>query len=548
MTAAAILPTCSAPVLLATLLGTGLTAQARNVSGGPLIAAQACYDVRHYALTLRVDPAGKRIEGSVVLRAVATAASDSLALDLDDELDVTAVHWGEGPVPFRHEDGRIWITPPAPLLPAQEIALAVGYGGTPHVARNPPWDGGFTWAQTKSGAPWIATSCQGEGADLWWPCKDHPSDKPDGVDLRITVPEGLVVASNGIEVEPPQRSKGQVTFHWRTAQPISNYCVALNIAPYVELTETFTCIDGTAMPVRFFVLPESKASAQRCMKQFLDHLAVFEQILGPYPFRAEKYGIAETPHLGMEHQTIVAYGNGFHDEDYDWLHNHELAHEWWGNLVTCRDWKDMWLHEGFGTYMQPLYLERRFGRARYLAELQRHRTMNRTPVAPQETKNSAEICFSTSGNDIYYKGSLILHTLRWQLGDEAFFTCLRRFCYPDAAHERATDGSQVRLVDSADFIALVAEVAGADLGWFFAAYLRQPRRPKLGSELVDGTLHLRWSLPGELRFEVPVPVVVGGELVRVAMSGNRGELAVGRRQYAIDPDQLVLMERPRVRR
>jgi aminopeptidase N len=448
-------------------------------------------------------------------------------------------------VPFQREPGRIRIKLDKPPANGKDFTLAVAYGGSPHEAVRPPWDGGFTWKKTKDGKPWIATSCQGEGADLWWPCKDHPSDKPNGMDLHITVPKDLIVASNGTLVGKPKVDGKLHTFHWHVASPISNYCIALNIAPYVLLEDTFTCIDGTKMPIQFFVLPESEAKAKRCMSQFLDHVKVFEEILGPYPFRAEKYGIAETPHLGMEHQTIIAYGNGFKDEQYDWLHNHELSHEWWGNLVTCRDWKDMWIHEGFGTYMQPLYRERRFGRDAYNREMQKQRMMNQSPIAPRESKDSHEIYFGASGNDIYYKGSWVLHTLRWQMGDEKFFESLRKFCYPTDAARKATDGSQVRLVDTDDYVKLCSTIAGEDLGWFFEVYVRQPHLPKLEADKQDGVLKLHWSTPGDLPFSLAVPVVVGGKEVRVAMPGGVGELKVGDADYAVDPEMRILIDRPR---
>jgi len=537
------------PFLAALLIAVGAGAQDRNVSGGRLIPEQACYDVLRYDLAIEVDPEQRHIDGRLTMRARIVAPTLRLALDLDPALEVGDCLLDGAAVEHEHDAGRLWITAPAELGAGQVIEVTVGYGGAPRVAPRPPWQGGFTWSKTAAGEHWIATSCQGEGADLWWPCKDHPSDKPEGMDLRVTVPEGLVVACNGTEHTEPVTDKGQTTFHWRVDSPFSNYVIALNIAPYVELRDTYTCIDGTKMPIRFFVLPESERKAKRCMAQFLDHLRVFEELLGPYPFRHEKYGIAETPHLGMEHQTIIAYGNGFGDEEYDWLHNHELAHEWWGNLVTCRDWKDMWIHEGFGTYMQPLYRERRFGREAYDQEMQRHGTMNRGPVAPRESKSSFEIYFGPGGsNDIYYKGKWILHTLRWQLGDEKFFTCLRRFCYPTPAHEQATDGSQVRLVDTEDFIALVNEIAGEDLHWFFEIYLRQPHLPKLVSKREGDVLELRWSTPRDLQFEVPVPIVVGGTEHVVEMKGNRGEIAVGDADYLIDPDQRVLMVRPRQQR
>jgi aminopeptidase N len=533
------------------LLASLALAQVHNASGGELIPEQACYDVLHYELALAVDPGKLAIEGTLTMSARAVGDCARLALDLDPALAVRGVTVGGKAARHEHKDGRIWIVPEPVPAAGTEFAVAVEYGGEPREARNPPWDGGFTWKRTKDGEPWIATSCQGEGADLWWPCKDHPSDKPLGVDLRITVPKELVVASNGVLRGKPKAAGGRRTYEWRTEQPISNYCVALNIAPYVLIEDTFTCIDGTKMPVQLFVLPEHAERGRKFLPQFLDHVKAFEEILGPYPFRAEKYGIAETPHLGMEHQTIIAYGNGFRadSEEYDWLHNHELAHEWWGNLVTCRDWKDMWIHEGFGTYMQPLYREKRFGKAAYREEMAKARTMNRSPVAPRATKNSHEIYFGGGGsNDIYFKGSWVLHTLRWQLGDEKFFECLRRFCYPTEAARKAIDGSQVRLVDTDDFVRLCTEIAGEDLAWFFEVYVRQPVLPKLESEVAGGVLRLRWVTPGDLPFALPVPVVVGGKEHRVAMQGGTGELEIRGAAHEIDPEQKILIQRPRAPR
>ncbi len=529
----------------AVLFAASALAQSRNVSGGVLRAEQACYDVQHYTLRIVVDPVGKSIDGELGMRAKWLAAADELVLDLDAALTVRTVKLFGKAVPFTRDGGLLHVRPEAALAIGATFELAVQYGGVPREAKRPPWDGGFTWALTKDKQPWIATTCQGEGADLWWPCKDHPSDKPDGFDLYCTVPEGLIVASNGVLQGKPTKADGKRTFHWRTISPIANYNVALNIAPYVELKDTFTCIDGTKMPIQFFVLPDSATKAKRCMPQFLDHLHAFEQLLGPYPFRHEKYGIAETPHLGMEHQTIIAYGNGFLDEQYDWLHNHELAHEWWGNLVTCRDWKDMWLHEGFGTYMQPLYRELRFGRKAYDDEIAKYRLMNRTPMAPRDSKNSYEIYFASSGNDIYYKGSYVLHTLRWQLGDDKFFVLLKRFCYPTAASLKATDGSQVRFVDTDDLVKLVSAIAGEDLTWFFDVYAREAALPKLESEVKDGVLHLRWRTPGDLPFSLAVPVLLRGIEQHVRMVGGVGTLKVEDGEYHIDPDHRILMHRPR---
>ena len=537
------LPRSVLPVLL---LAAALSAQgtpATNVSGGVLVPEQACYDVLHYDLTLEVDPERKAVEGSLELTAKAVQPLKRIALDLSNELQVRGVAMDGKDPRFEHVDGRIWIDLPKEVGAGATFKVKVAYGGNPRVARTPPWVGGFTWAKTKSGAHWVATSCQGEGADLWWPCKDHPSDKPAGMDLRITVPKGLLVAANGT-LQERKVEDAKERFHWKVASPVSNYCIALNIAPYVEIRDTYQSVDGTKVPFVLYVLPESEERARPFAKQFLAHLNWFERTLGPYPFRHEKYGVVETPHLGMEHQTIIAYGNGWRDEDYDWLHHHELAHEWWGNLVTCSDWKDMWIHEGFGTYVQAWYLEELRGPEGYRREVRKWRAMNRTPVAPRTPTDSQKIYFGSGSNDIYYKGALVLHTLRWQLGDDRFRECLRRFCYP-VEGVWPTDGTQVRLVDSDDFTSLCSKVAGADMQWFFDVYIHQPGLPRLVHEVKDGVLELRWETPGDLPFSLAVPVEVGGKVQRVEMPGGRGRLEVGAEQPVVDPQGWLLRLRDR---
>jgi aminopeptidase N len=521
-----------------------------NVSGGPLIEAQAAFDVRHYDLALAVDPERRRVDGALAMRARVVGPLTRVALDLDDRLKVEDVTVQGAAAQFEHRDGRVWIPLPAPLAAGDALELAVRYGGEPRTAPRPPWDGGFTWERTRSGKPWIATSCQGEGADLWWPCKDQPSDKPETMDLHVTVPGDLVCASNGTLAGERRNGDGTRTFDWHVANPISNYCVALNIGPYETIEDTYRSLAGDDVPVFFWALPESAARARKALPEFLDHLRFFEEVCGPYPFRNEKYGIAETPHLGMEHQTIIAYGNKFRRAqfDYDWLHHHELAHEWWANLVTCRDWKDMWIHEGIGTYMQALYLERRRGRKAYDIEMEKNRRVlnNRKAVAPRESQDSKQIYFGADGghdNDIYYKGSWIVHTLRWVLGDETFFTVLRRWAYPDPEQEKVTDGTQVRFSDTEEIRSIAERVSGQELGWFFAVYLRQPDLPALEVDERDGVLALRWRVPGDLPFPMPVPLRIGEELQRIEMREGRARVTLpAGAEWAVDPGNLILKQ------
>jgi aminopeptidase N len=390
-----------------------------------------------------------------------------------------------------------------------------------------------------------------EGADLWWPCKDHPSDKPESMDLSFTVPEGLVVATNGRRIGSSTLD-GKTTSQWRVSTPIANYTVAFNAAPYVELVGSLESVAGDTFPVIFWVLPENKEKGEAFMAEILEHLRFFERFCGPYPFRGDKYGVVETPHLGMEHQSIIAYGNKYRGDpnfDYDWLHHHELAHEWWANLVTARDWADFWIHEGIGTYMQPLYLEERFGREAYQKKMKIDllRVMNNAPVAPAPPRTSDSIYFSKTGTDapggdIYFKGSWICHSLRWLLGDETFFKVLRRWAYPDPALEKTTDGSAVRFSDTDELLAIAEEVSGRKLGWFFEVYLRRGPLPVLAVERDGGTLSLRWEAPDELPFPMPVEVMVGGEARRVPMEGGEATLEVGEAEVEVDPELRVLRD------
>ncbi len=521
--------------------------EARDASGGVLLPEQAAYDVLHYDLRIAVDPAARSIEGTLAVTARALGRLGHLVLDLDERLRVSRAEGGGRELEFRQKDGRVSVALGSWAGRGETVRAAVTYGGRPREAPNPPWEGGFTWAKTGDGRPWIATSCQMEGADLWWPCKDHPSDKPESMDLRVTVPAALVCASNGRLVEDRPNGDGTRTFHWRIECPVSNYAVALNIAPYEAVPATYTSVTGETVPATFWVLPEHAERGRKALPNFLRELRSLEELCGPYPFRAQKYGVAETPHLGMEHQSIIAYGNRFRAEPdgYDWLHHHELSHEWWGNLVTCRDWKDMWIHEGIGTYMQALHLERLRGPEACRREMARARRalVNVLPVAPREAKTSREIYHLPDGKfnaDIYSKGSCVMHALRFLLGDETFFRVLRRLAYPDPKTETSVP-PPVRLTDTDEILAIVEKESGRRLGWFFEVYLRQPELPELAVERAPGELRLRWKAPGDRPFPMPVPVKLGDSVKRVEFRENEGrEPLEDGATFEVDPERWVL--------
>ncbi len=534
-------------------------------SGGPLLPEQAAYDVTFYDLAIRVEPAERTIAGTLTATARIVSPMAYFVLDLDPLLAVEAVtEVGEEgtrtALAFERRGGRIWAAFPYMKQPGETVTVEVVYGGKPREAPNPPWDGGFTWAETSSGQPWIATSCQAQGADLWWPVKDHVSDEPDSMALHVRVPEPLVVAANGALQQVEPHPDGTRTYHWFVSTPINTYTVALNIAPYRTIETTFESVAGETFPVVFWVLPEDFEKGQPFFLEILDHLRFFEETLGPYPFRADKYGVAQTPHLGMEHQTIIAYGAGFdntamtgRDAGFDALHHHELSHEWWGNLVTNAHWSDMWLHEGFGSYMQALYAEHLQDQKvlqegenppgenayhAYMASL-RGGIANSQPLAPREVYAAREIY----GGDLYVKGAWVLHTLRFLIGEEKLRLALRRMAYPDPALENVTDGCACRFATTDDFLHLVEEITGMDLDWFFEVYLRQPALPTLVTQQRGDVLELAWQTPQDLPFPMPVEVQLGQEVRRLEMVDGRGSLTVPEGvEPVVDPRNWVLRQ------
>lgn len=536
-------------------------------SGGPLLKEQAAIDIHYYDLDIDIYPDDRSIRGIVEAHATVLQNKSRFIAHLDS---VYTVEWvvnssdNSVPVPldFVHENGLVIAELEKIYLPDNELRVSISYSGKPRIAPNPPWEGGFTWEQTHDNKPWIGVSCQVNGADIWWPVKDHPSDRPDSVSVRITVPAGLKAVSNGMLRSITNNRDTARTFHWMTNSPVNNYAVTVNVGPYIEIKEYFTSISGDIFPIFFWALPENVEKATKLMDQIKEQLQFFEKILGPYPFRHEKYGVVETPFFGMEHQTIIAYGAGYINDtvfetnsEFDDLHHHELAHEWWGNLLAVSDWKDFWIHEGFATYMQPLYAEYLHGNDQYQYFMKRlyQRILNDIPVAPESSQSTRQMY---QGRDIYMKGAWILHSLRNLIGDDAFFRALLEMTYPgsiasaDAPFSihtgmptRFTDydpGTPARFLDTDDVISVFEKASGMELNWFFEVYLRHNELPELDKSWFDGKLALRWNVPSGNVFPMPVEVNIGNQR-HIVIPGEDSFLTVpDKDQLIIDPDNKVL--------
>ncbi len=526
-------------------------------TGGPLRFEQAAFDVQTYDISIDIRPAAKSVSGTTVMTARINVPTNIIQLDLDTPYTISKLTVDGKDAKYKFEDGKIWISFPLTKQAGDMVTTSISYAGKPRVAPRPPWVGGYIWEKTPSGADWVSLAVQNDGADLIFPCKDHPSDKASRVAMAITVPDPLIATGPGKLVGTTKQSNGTTTYDWLMTNPIANYSIVFNAAPYKLVEDKYTSIDGTVMPIMFYVLPEDEAKAAGLIEQQKKYLAFYEKYLGPYPFRSQKVGITETPHLGMEHSTNIAYGNHFkYDADgTDFLLLHEFGHEYWANLVTATDWRDFWIHEGFQSYMDTLYQEYLHGKEAYIKTMaSRAKSFrNMQPVAPREMKIAYQVYMAApdyvaSDGDIYGKGAYFLHTLRYLIGDEAFFNALRHMAYPSKDRAAITDGRQARLVNTDDFLTIAEQDSGKRLDWLFEMYLRQPKLPKLVITADDActkdcTLGLRWETPGNMPFPMPVDVVINGKTQRVEMTDGSAKVKYSGAVPVVDPDNWVLKVR-----
>ena len=521
-------------------------AERTALSDVPLEGPRAAIALEHLGLSIAVDPEERSINGDAQYTIRATQDLDQLQFDLAPRYRISVVRVnGEQlePSAFANPDGLLTIDLATPLANGETATVQIGWDGQPHEAINAPWDGGFVWSETPDGQPYIASAIQGEGCDMFWPCIDHSSRRIEMLDFLITVPKGLVAAANGRLIGT--YDGGDVsTFHWRARDP-NNYGISLQIAPY-ELTEQdYESRYGNTIPLRFWHLAGNEEGAERLLDELADQIAFMEARFGPYPFGDEKAGVAETPHLGMEHQTINAYGNQFRPEAYghDWLLQHEFAHEWFANQLTHASINHMWLHEGFTTWTQPLYLEWARGEMFYNAEMwsQRQRVWSRVPLVPPEGElpdyNDREAMW---GDDIYFKGSWIIHTLRYLVGDDALFPAITQLAYGTTTPEPAGLSPVNRTTD--DFRLILEDMTGEDLQWFFDAYFYQADLPRLDVVRDGRNVTFTWITPSQLPFEMPLEIRVGGGNRTLMMAGGSGTITLpdANTPFLADPANRIL--------
>ena len=522
------------------LLSTGAAAQDRTAAGGPESSAftletdqprtpeQEAVRFDRADVSITVLPEDKAIRGSAVLDFTVLAPVEALVVELDALFDISDVQVDGQSLSrdrWSNPEGRMTVQLPRPLTAGERTSLRIDYGGQPRTARRAPWDGGFVWSTAPDGQPWIATAVQLNGCDLIFPCIDNSNAEPGQVDLHVTVPSALSAPGNGIFQGKTDNGDGTTTWNWSIRNP-NIYAVNINVGPFEEVTADYHSRFGNVIPMHYWHLKSDKPEdVRRLFAEFPQMLDFFESRVGPYPFGGEKMGVVETPHLGMEHQTLNAYGNGYaiDERGYDWLLQHEFSHEWFANQLTNWNADDMWLHEGLGSYMQPLYAGWLRGERYMQRELadQRDGVTNRAPVVSRTSMTVNDVYNRPTGpgGDIYSKGSLIAHTLRMTMGDRDFFEALRILVYgrPDPA----PGNFQPVIRSTPDYNRIVNDVTGRNYDWFFNAYLYEASLPVLLRTRDGDRLHLEWSTPaGE--FPMPLEVEIDGRIRVVEMRNGRG--------------------------
>ncbi|MBS1948150.1 MAG: M1 family metallopeptidase [Bacteroidetes bacterium] len=477
---------------------------------GSVTPERAWWDVLRYDIEVKPDYAKKRIRGSNEITFKVVAEGSNMQIDLQEPLEIQQIEWRERNLNFQREGNVFHVKFSSELHIGDVEKIKIIYGGSPRIAARPPWDGGWIFTTDKLGRPWMSVACQGLGASVWYPCKDYQGDEPDsGASLTITVPDTLVAVGNGRLKEKKPNSDGTTTFKWEVANPINNYNIIPYIGKYVTWHEDYMGEKGK-LDCDYWVLDYDLEKAKEQFKQADSMLHCFEYWFGPYPFYEDGYKLVEAPHLGMEHQSAVAYGNRFMNGylgtdlsgtgwglKWDFIIVHESGHEWFGNNITTKDLADMWVHEGFTNYSETIYTECQDGLEAgddYCIGT-RKRIRNDKPIIAHYGVNEE------GSGDMYYKGGNMIHTIRQVINNDSLFREILRGLNRDFYHQTVTS-KQIE-----DYISLHAKI---DFSKVFDQYLRTTEIPVLEYKINKSALSYRWAncVSG---FKMPVKIFAGKE-------------------------------------
>lgn len=476
---------------------------------GSITKERSWWDVTYYHLDIKVNPENKTITGSNNIRYTVLQSYNQMQIDLQNPLEIFKVTQDGKEVSFQRTGNVFYLNLLSPQIVGESKEVTVFYGGQPKIAIKPPWDGGITWTKDSNGKHFIASTCQGLGASVWWPNKDHMYDEVDSMLISVNVPSDLTDVSNGRLQSVIDMKDGTKTFNWLVTNPINNYGVNINIGDYVSFSEVYNGENGK-LDCSYYVLRENLEKAKTHFKEVPRMLKAFEHWFGPYPFYEDSFKLVEAPYLGMEHQSSITYGNkygnGYLGRDlsgtgwglkFDYIIVHESGHEWFANNITYQDIADMWIHEGFTCYSENLFVEYYYGKKAghdYVRGL-RKGIDNDKPIIGQYNVNKE------GSSDMYSKGANIIHTLRQIVNNDKKWRTILRGLNSTFYHQTVTT-KQVE-----DYL---SQKIGLDLSAFFNQYLRDIRIPILEYKFKENKVSYRWANCVE-GYTIPVKVSLNGK-------------------------------------
>ncbi|GAB5526585.1 MAG: M1 family metallopeptidase [Roseivirga sp.] len=507
---------------------------------GSITPERSWWDLTYYHLDIEVDPESRFISGTNTVQYKVLEPYQSLQIDLQPPMKITRVTQNSKALEVIKEGNAHFIKLIAPQRKGEIHEVRIEYEGKPRVSPNPPWSGGVTWQKDSNDKHFIATSCQGDGASLWWPNKDHMYDEVDSMLISVTVPDGLMNVSNGrLRKVDRASSQGKNTWHWFVANPINNYGVNINIGDYVEFSEVYKGEKGDLDCV-YYVLRDNLDKAKEQFKQVGPMMKAFEHWFGPYPFYEDSYKLVEVPYLGMEHQSSVTYGNdygnGYRGRDlsgtgwglkFDFIIIHESGHEWFANNITYKDMADMWIHESFTAYSENIYLDYLYGKeasADYVIGTRKNIQNDQPIIGPYEVNKSGS-------GDMYYKGANMLHTIRQIINNDELWRSILRGLNETFYHQT---------VHTSQIENYISDKSGIDFSKVFDQYLRDKRIPKLQYSVEGKEVAFQWA-DAVAGFDMPVIVDINGTKVKLTPTTEHQTLVLDKKvdTFSIDRNYYI---------
>ena len=504
---------------------------------GSITPEREWWDLTYYHLDIKVEPDKKFISGSNTVGYKVLKSNKMMQIDLQEPMKITSVEADGKLLKFDREGNAYFIELKQKQKKNDINYIKINYEGFPKEAIRAPWDGGLSWTKDENGNHFIATSCQGLGASVWWPNKDHMYDEVDSMLISVNIPKNLTNVSNGRLRKVTEHKNNTKTFDWFVTNPINNYGVNINIGDYVSFSEVYNGEKGD-LDIDNYVLSYNLEKAKEQFKQVPMMIEAFEHWFGPYPFYEDSFKMVEVPYLGMEHQSSITYGNkyqnGYLGRDlsgsgwglkFDYIIIHEGGHEWFANNITYKDIADMWVHEGFTCYSENLYVDYFFGKeasADYVIGTRRG-ISNRKPIIGQYDINRE------GSGDMYSKGANLLHTIRQLAKDDEVWRKTLRGLNKEFYHSTVTTG---------EIEEYISKSIGMDLSKVFDQYLRDHRVPVFEYEITNGVLMYRWDnvIDG---FNMPLEVIIDGKNTQLYPTLEFKQVPIKKLYINVDDDYYI---------